>query len=115
MKRKEDPRLVQGMAALCGRFHLAGMLFAAFLRSPHAHAKIRLVDFSRARTAPGVLRAVAATDLMGAIGPVPCAAQIPDMKAAFRPVLATTASASWRGRGDGCGRRSAMRRAMRWT
>jgi aerobic carbon-monoxide dehydrogenase large subunit len=89
LKRKEDPRLIQGLAHYVDDLQLPGMLHAAFLRSPHAHAKIRLVDLSKVRATPGVLLALDASDVAGAIGPVPSAAQIPDMKPAPRPVLAT--------------------------
>jgi len=61
---------------------------AAFLRTPYAHAKIRSVDLSKARHAPGVVLALSGADVDGAVQAVPCAAQIPDMKAAARPVLA---------------------------
>jgi carbon-monoxide dehydrogenase large subunit len=64
------------------------MHYAAFLRSPYAHANIRSVDLSKARHASGVVLALSGADIDGAIQPVPCAAQIPDMKPAARPVLA---------------------------
>ncbi len=89
LKRKEDPRLIQGLGHYVDDVQLAGTHFAAFLRSPYAHARIRSVDLSKARTAPGVVLALSGADVGGAIGPVPCAAQIPDMKPAPRPVLAT--------------------------
>jgi carbon-monoxide dehydrogenase large subunit len=88
LKRKEDPRLIQGLGHYTDDVQLPGMCYAAFLRSPYAHAKIRSVDLSRARSALGVLLALSGADVAGAIAPVPCAAQIPDMKSAPRPVLA---------------------------
>jgi len=88
LKRKEDPRLIQGMAHYVDDLSLAGMHYAAFLRSPYAHANIRSVDLSKARHASGVVLALSGADIDGAIQPVPCAAQIPDMKSAARPVLA---------------------------
>ncbi len=88
LKRKEDPRLIQGLAHYVDDLQLPGMFYAAFLRSPHAHARIRSVDLSKARTAPGVLLVLAASDVAGAIGAVPCAAEFPDLKPAPRPVLA---------------------------
>src|SRR3990172_402430 len=88
LKRKEDPRLIQGLGHYVDDVQLAGMHYAAFLRSPYAHAKVRSVDLSNARMAPGVVLALAGPDVAGTIGPVPCAAQIPDMKSAPRPVLA---------------------------
>ena len=89
LKRKEDPRLIQGLGRYVDDVQLAGMHYAAFLRSPYAHAKVRSVDLSKARMAPGVVLALAGVDVAGVIAPVPCAAQIPDMKSAPRPVLAT--------------------------
>jgi carbon-monoxide dehydrogenase large subunit len=88
LKRKEDPRLIQGISHYVDDLNLAGMHYAAFLRSPHAHANIRSVDLSKARHASGVVLALSGADIDGAIQPVPCAAQIPDMKSAARPVLA---------------------------
>src|SRR6202049_2063911 len=88
LKRKEDPRLIQGISHYVDDLQLAGMHYAAFLRPPYAHAKIRSVDLSKARHAPGVVLALSGADVDGAVQAVPCAAQIPDMKAAARPVLA---------------------------
>ncbi len=89
MKRKEDPRLIQGIGHYVDDLQLSGMHHAAIVRSPHAHARIRSLDTSKARTAPGVALVLTGADIRGAIGPVPCAAQIPDMKAALRHPLAT--------------------------
>ena len=88
MKRKEDPRLIQGLGHYVDDLQLAGMHYVGIIRSPYAHARIRSVDTGKARTAPGVAAVFTGEDLRGAIGPVPCAAQIPDMKMALRPVLA---------------------------
>src|SRR5688500_10848283 len=56
--RKEDPRLLRGRGLFVGDVHLPGMVHAAFLRSPYAHARILKVDVSRARAMPGVLAAI---------------------------------------------------------
>jgi len=88
LKRKEDPRLIQGLGHYVDDLRLPETHYAAFVRSPYAHAKVRSVDVSKARTAPGVVLALTGADVKGAIGFVPCAAQIPDMKSAPRPVLA---------------------------
>jgi aerobic carbon-monoxide dehydrogenase large subunit len=88
LKRKEDPRLIQGISHYVDDINLAGMHYVAFLRSPYAHAKVRSVDLSKARHASGVVLALSGADIDGAIQPVPCAAQIPDMKSGARPVLA---------------------------
>ena len=89
MKRKEDPRLIQGLAHYVDDIQLANMHYMAVVRSPYAHAKIRSVDVSKAKSAPGVVAVITGEDVRGVIGPIPCAAQIPDMKPAVRNVLAT--------------------------
>jgi carbon-monoxide dehydrogenase large subunit len=88
MKRKEDPRLIQGLAQYVDDLRLPEMLQAAFVRSPHAHARIRSIDTSKALGAPGVLAVLTGEEVREALGMVPCAAQIPDMKMALRPALA---------------------------
>ncbi|MGH9780282.1 MAG: hypothetical protein ACRD33_00560, partial [Candidatus Acidiferrales bacterium] len=47
MKRKEDPRLIQGLAHYVDDIQLANMHYMAVVRSPYAHAKIRSVDVSK--------------------------------------------------------------------
>ena len=88
LKRKEDPRLIQGLAHYVDDIVLPGMHYAAIVRSFYAHATIRSVDVSKARVAPGVALVLTGADLRGSITAVPCAAQIPDMKPAPRPVSA---------------------------
>jgi CO/xanthine dehydrogenase Mo-binding subunit len=63
LRRNEDPRLLTGRALFTDDVHLAGMLHAAFLRSPYAHARILRVDAGRARTRPGVVAVYTALDL----------------------------------------------------
>ena len=55
LKRFEDPRLVTGRGSYVDDVQLPGMLHAAVLRSPHAHARIRSIDASAARNLPGVV------------------------------------------------------------
>src|SRR5881397_4145425 len=61
--RKEDPRLVQGQGRYVGDIILPGMLHAAIVCSPHAHARIVGIDASRALEAPGVAGVVTFADL----------------------------------------------------
>ncbi len=61
--RNEDARLLTGQALFLDDLALPGMLHAALLRSPHAHARIRSVDASRARALAGVVAVVTAEDL----------------------------------------------------
>src|SRR5215831_13735270 len=61
--RLEDPVLLTGHGRFVGDMTLPGMLHASFVRSPHAHAKIRSVDASAPRTMPGVHAVLTAQDL----------------------------------------------------
>ncbi len=61
MRRREDPRFLRGTATYIDDLKLPGMLHAAVLRSPHAHARIVAVDASAAAALPGV-RAVLTGD-----------------------------------------------------
>ena len=56
---------VTGAAVYTHDVTLPGMLFAAVLRSPHAHARIIGIDVSAARTAPGVAAVITAADFPG--------------------------------------------------
>jgi carbon-monoxide dehydrogenase large subunit len=69
--RKEDPRLVQGRGRYVGDIALPGMLHAAMVRSPHAHARILGIDAARALKAPGVAGVVTFADLGEAARPLP--------------------------------------------
>jgi len=64
--RNEDPRLLTGQALFVDDVELAGLLHAALLRSPLAHARIRSIDLAAARARPGVIAIYTAEDL-GAI------------------------------------------------
>ncbi len=62
-KRNEDPRLLTGRALFIDDLEMPGMVHVAFLRSPHAHARLRGVDVSRARQREGVVAVYTAADL----------------------------------------------------
>ena len=53
---------VTGRAAFGADLNLPGMLYGRVLRSPHAHARVKRVDVSRALAAEGVLAAVSGAD-----------------------------------------------------
>ena len=55
MKRVEDPRLLTGRGKYIDDVVLPNMAHAAVLRSPHAHARIKSIDTSRAEALPGVV------------------------------------------------------------
>ena len=56
LKRFEDPKLLTGRGSFVDDIHLPDMLYAHVLRSPHAHARIRSVDVSAARSLPELRR-----------------------------------------------------------
>ncbi|MFZ3359363.1 MAG: xanthine dehydrogenase family protein molybdopterin-binding subunit [Xanthobacteraceae bacterium] len=61
--RNEDPRLLSGQALFIDDVELPGMLHAAFLRSNVAHANVRSIDLTAARSRPGVVAVYTAADL----------------------------------------------------
>ena len=62
VSRFEDPRLLRGGGRYVGDMVLPGMAFGYVLRSPHAHARIRSIDVSTAKAAPGVLTVLIGAD-----------------------------------------------------
>src|SRR4051812_44655646 len=66
--RVEDPRLLRGRGRFVDDVQPVGLRHAAFVRSPHAHARVTRIDTSRARALPGVDVVVTAADLDGDVG-----------------------------------------------
>ena len=62
-KRVEDIRFTQGKGSYVDDIKLPGMLYGDFNRSPHAHARIKKIDTSKAKAVPGVLAVLTAADL----------------------------------------------------
>ena len=60
--RHDGPDKVMGRARYAADIHLPGMLHGKILRSPHAHARIRGIDASRALARPGVHAVVTSAD-----------------------------------------------------
>ncbi|MBI4462158.1 MAG: xanthine dehydrogenase family protein molybdopterin-binding subunit, partial [Acidobacteria bacterium] len=89
MKRKEDPRLIQGLAHYVDDIQLPGTLHVAIVRSPYAHARIRKIDAAAARKAPGVVAVVTGKDIEGVLGQVPVAAALPELRIPPHLPLAT--------------------------
>jgi carbon-monoxide dehydrogenase large subunit len=63
MTRTEDPRLLTGQALFVDDVEIPGMLYAAFLRSDYAHARLRSIDVSAARERSGVVAVYTAEDM----------------------------------------------------
>jgi aerobic carbon-monoxide dehydrogenase large subunit len=86
IKRREDPRLIMGRATYVDDVQLPRMTYAAILRSPYAHARIRSINVDQAKALPGVVAVLTGADLQGKN--VPCGWTLPDMKVAPHPALA---------------------------
>jgi aerobic carbon-monoxide dehydrogenase large subunit len=66
LARREDERVLRGRARYVDDIELDGMAHAAFVRSPHAHARVGAVHVPGDRP-PGVLAVVAPDDLAGRV------------------------------------------------
>jgi carbon-monoxide dehydrogenase large subunit len=71
IKRREDPRFITGKGNYVDDLKLAGMTYATFVRSPHAHAGIRKIDTSKALKHPGVVAVFTGKDMTG-VNSLPC-------------------------------------------
>ena len=72
LKRCEDPELLTGRGRYVADIVRPGMLHAAFVRSPFAHARIGSIDVSRAAAIPGVHVVLTAADFPEGLGAQPC-------------------------------------------
>ena len=71
IRRKEDVRFLTGQANYLDDIKRPGMLHAAILRSPHAHARIISIDTKEALSMPGVSAVITYADLPASITPIP--------------------------------------------
>ena len=94
VKRREDVRFITGKGRYTDDINLPGQAYAVFLRSPHPRARIKAIDASAARKAPGVVGVFTGKDLAAdGIGALPCGWLVKskdgsDMKVPPRPPLA---------------------------
>src|SRR5919198_4950296 len=87
IKRREDPRFITGRGSYTDDLKLPGMTYAAFVRSPHAHAKIGKIDLTQAKAHPGVVAIFTGKDLTG-VNSLPCGWLLPELKVPPHPPLA---------------------------
>src|SRR5205085_8466990 len=81
IKRREDPRLVTGKGTFVDDVKIPGTTHAAFVRSPHAHARINSIDVAAAKKLKAVLAVYTGKDLVaGGVKPIPVGWLIPNMK-----------------------------------
>jgi aerobic carbon-monoxide dehydrogenase large subunit len=71
--RKEDARFLAGRGTYVADIERPNMAFGAFVRSPHAHARIKAIDLTGALRLPGVVAVLTGDDLERAgVGGIPC-------------------------------------------
>ena len=88
VNRREDQRLLTGQGAYVDDHHPPGMLYAAFLRSPYAHARITQLDPSTAQTLEAVVAVVTGEELTHWVKPVRAASKMREYKETSFPPLA---------------------------
>lgn len=84
LRRREDRRFLTGQGDYLDDRAATGELFAAVLRSPHAHAAILSIDVSAALALPGVLGVYTAAD-MPELGPLPTSIRVATVEALIVP------------------------------
>jgi len=90
VKRREDQRLLTGRGRFVADLVLPGMLHVAFLRSPHAHARILGIDTTAARACGGVAAVVTGEELRDHARPIRAQSRMRGYAATEMPALAPT-------------------------
>ncbi|MBA3531816.1 MAG: molybdopterin-dependent oxidoreductase [Ardenticatenales bacterium] len=81
IKRREDPRFIQGKGKYVANLHIPNMAHVAILRSPYAHARIRSINTDAAKALDGVIAVYTGQELIdGGVGKLPCGWNVPDIK-----------------------------------
>ena len=88
VKRREDPRLIQGRATYVDDLKFAGLKHLAFKRSDVAHGRIARIDTSRAAAIDGVEAVLTGSQVGEWLGPMPIGLRFP------RPRIAPSRSMS---------------------
>jgi aerobic carbon-monoxide dehydrogenase large subunit len=71
--RKEDARFLAGRGTYVADIVRPNMVFGAFVRSPHAHARIKAIDLTGALSRPGIVAVLTGDDLQReGVGGIPC-------------------------------------------
>ena len=89
LPRLEDDPLLRGRGRFIDDLKHDAQLHVAFLRSPHASARINRIDGSAAQRAPGVVAVYTGTDLIGSCDPMHVHLTTPGALAPDRPIIAT--------------------------
>src|SRR5688572_23220064 len=87
--RLEDDLLLRGGGRYTDDFSLARAAHVCFVRSPHAHARIKAISATAAANAPGVIAILTGKDVAAdRLGNVPCLIPVEGLKEPPRPLLA---------------------------
>jgi aerobic carbon-monoxide dehydrogenase large subunit len=77
VRRREDYRFLTGQGTYTDDINRPGQLYACILRSPHAHARITVIDTAAAQAAPGVVAVYTGKDMAAdGVGGLPCGWQV---------------------------------------
>lgn len=82
--RKEDDPLIRGAGNYVADYAPDGLAHAAVLRSPHAHARFRIVDVDAARKSAGVRLVLTASETAH-LGHMPCVVGVPGLEMVVPP------------------------------
>ena len=77
VKRREDPRLIQGLGTYVDDIKIVDMQHVAFKRSDVAHGRIRSLDTSAAEGMPGVKAVLSGAQIAEFVGPMPIGTPFP--------------------------------------
>jgi carbon-monoxide dehydrogenase large subunit len=103
VRRVEDARLLRGLGRYADDLRAEGALHAAFVRSPHAHARIAGIDAAAARAVPGIVAVLTGEDwAREGLGTIPCVVprQRPDGSPMPRPPYPPLATGAAKHVGD---------------
>ncbi|MDA8051202.1 MAG: xanthine dehydrogenase family protein molybdopterin-binding subunit [Rhodospirillales bacterium] len=87
MTRREDARLLKGLGRFCDDIAVPGCLFAVFVRSPHARARIEAIGVEAARAMPGVRLVLAGAEMARLATPLRIAPAIEGLRPVTMPPL----------------------------
>ena len=87
--RREDPRLLTGAGNYVADIKRHGMVHIAFRRSDHAHALIKNIDTSAARSVPGVVAIYTGADIARLANPYQATSRMKNYQATYIPPIAT--------------------------
>ena len=83
VRRKEDLRLLTGRGQYIGDIRVPGMVDLVFVRSAHAHARIRRIDTAAAKAMPGVLAVITGEDIRHELKSMPVPVVVPALPARY--------------------------------